>query len=127
MKKSIIVAIIFFTAFMFGKTAHADLNEGMVAYYPFNSDANDESGNGNDGTVYGATLTEDRLGKANSAYSFDGVDDYILVNHDISINFSEAISISIWVKPIEIPTRGARMIIGKSNYQTHTNYMLLLL
>ncbi|MBF0368929.1 MAG: hypothetical protein HQL52_05655 [Magnetococcales bacterium] len=53
-------------------TAHADLNDGLVAYYPFNGDATDESGNGYDGTVSGASLTTDRLGVADSAYSFDG-------------------------------------------------------
>jgi hypothetical protein len=50
---------------------------GLVGYWPFNGNANDESGNGNNGTVNGATLTSDRNGNANSAYSFDGVDDYI--------------------------------------------------
>ncbi|MBF0574179.1 MAG: hypothetical protein HQK69_10565 [Desulfamplus sp.] len=53
--------------------AHADLSDGLVAYYPFNGNANDESGNGNNGTVDGATMTADRNGNANSAYSFDGV------------------------------------------------------
>ena len=56
--------------------AKADLNDGLVAYYPFNGDANDESGNGNDGTVNGATLTLDRNGVADSAFDFDG-DDFI--------------------------------------------------
>ena len=46
------------------------LNNGLVAYYPFNGNANDESGNGNDGTVNGATLTTDRFGNSNSAYDF---------------------------------------------------------
>ena len=51
---------------------------GLVAYYPFNGNANDESGNGHDGTVLGgAVLTTDRFGNAQSAFSFDGVDDYI--------------------------------------------------
>ncbi|MBN78710.1 MAG: hypothetical protein CMJ70_01110, partial [Planctomycetaceae bacterium] len=47
------------------------------AYYPFNGNANDESGNGNNGAVNGATLVADRKGTANKAYSFDGVDDQI--------------------------------------------------
>ena len=38
------------------KVAFADLKDGLVAYYPFNSNANDESGNGNNGTVNGANL-----------------------------------------------------------------------
>ena len=41
----------------------------------FDGDATDSSGNGNDGTVYGATLTTDRFGQTNEAYSFDGADD----------------------------------------------------
>jgi len=53
------------------------VTEGLVACYPFDGNAMDASGNGNDGTVNGATLTEDRLGNADSAYNFDGVDDYI--------------------------------------------------
>ena len=45
---------------------------GLVGYWPFNGNANDESGNGNNGTVNGATLTSDRFGNANGAYSFNG-------------------------------------------------------
>ena len=51
----------------------ADLNAGLVAYYPFNGNAQDMSGNGNHGTVRGAMLTTDRFGNTQSAYSFDGV------------------------------------------------------
>lgn len=43
---------------------------GLIGWYPFNSNANDTSGNGNNGTVNGVTLTTDRNGKTNSAYSF---------------------------------------------------------
>jgi len=44
--------------------AQINLDSGLVAYYPFNGNANDESGNGNNGTVNGATLTADRFGNA---------------------------------------------------------------
>jgi hypothetical protein len=50
---------------------------GLVAYYPFNGNANDESGNSHNGTVYGASLTTDRHHKANSAYGFNGINSYI--------------------------------------------------
>lgn len=50
---------------------------GLVAYYPFNGNANDTSGNGVNGTVTAATLTSDRFGNSNTAYSFDGVSSYI--------------------------------------------------
>lgn len=58
-----------------------NLNNGLSAYYPFNGNAEDESGNGNYGTVFGASLTQDRFGNNNTAYQFDGIDDYIDVNN----------------------------------------------
>jgi len=71
---------------------------GLVAYYPFNGNANDESGNGNNGTSYGATQTTDRFGNANSAYSFDGSGDYIDVPNAPSLNPTDAITITAWFK-----------------------------
>jgi hypothetical protein len=60
-------------------TPTPEINQGLLAYYPFNGNANDESGNGRDGTVYGAVLSPDRDGQPDRAYRFDGVDDYILL------------------------------------------------
>lgn len=53
------------------------LEDGLIAYYPFNGNAQDESGNNNHGTVHGAALTTDRLGNLNKAYSFNGSNSYI--------------------------------------------------
>lgn len=53
------------------------LNEDIEAFYQFTGNANDSSGNGNNGTVNGATLTSDKNAVSNQAYSFDGTDDYI--------------------------------------------------
>ncbi len=73
---------------------------GLVAFYPFNGNANDESGNGNHGTVYGATLTTDRFGNTNSAYSFDGVNDYIeKTSPSSALNIgSQSYTICAWIK-----------------------------
>jgi hypothetical protein len=51
--------------------------QNLAAYYPFNSNSNDESGNNHHANVLGAVLTADKDGNLNSAYYFDGVDDYI--------------------------------------------------
>lgn len=72
--KSIITTLLFS---LLVKNVVADLNEKLVAYYPFDGNAQDASGNANHATVYGATLTTDRFGNSNQAYYFDGVDDYI--------------------------------------------------
>jgi len=72
---------------------------GLVGYWPFNGNANDESGNGYNGTVNGAMLTMDRFGDLNKAYSFDGINNNILVQHSNSFNFqaNNMFSISCWL------------------------------
>ena len=76
--------------------APSTLNNGLVAYYPFNGNANDESGNGNNGTVNGATLTTDRFGNSGKAYSFDGVNDYIAsISNNLPLG-NNARTISLW-------------------------------
>ena len=73
-----------------------DLSDGLVAYYPFNGNTNDESGNGNNANALGGvSLSTDRFGNANSAYSFDGVDDYMTSAVNLSTN--QAFSLSAWV------------------------------
>jgi hypothetical protein len=74
--------------------AQNSVSNGLVAHYPFNGNANDESGNGNHGTVHGAKLTQDRFGNPNSAYYFDGIDDMIIINSDF-FNSSKTITINI--------------------------------
>ncbi|MDC6470540.1 PKD domain-containing protein, partial [Flavobacteriales bacterium] len=75
---------------------NSNLNNGLLVYYPFNGNANDNSGNTNNGTVSGSVLTTDRFNNANSAYYFDGINDNILASPISSINTS--VSVSIWVK-----------------------------
>src|ERR1700721_3520704 len=76
----------------------ADLNTGLVAYYPFNGNANDASGNGNNGNVAGATLTADRFGNPNSAYSFNGKSNYIRVPNSDSLQLTNDFTLTAWIK-----------------------------
>jgi hypothetical protein len=71
---------------------------GLVGWWPFNGNANDESGNGNNGTVYGATLTSNRMGIANSAYEFDGLNDYIDCGDINQIDGQNTLCINVWIK-----------------------------
>lgn len=70
-----------------------NLQTGLVGYWPFCGNANDASGNGNNGTVNGATLTTDRFGNSNSAYSFDG-NDWISATRSHQSVFTT----SVWVQ-----------------------------
>jgi gliding motility-associated-like protein len=54
-----------------------NFSNNLLLYYPMNGSANDYSGNNFHGTVNGATLAPDRFGVPNSAYYFDGTNDYI--------------------------------------------------
>ena len=78
---------------------------GLVGWWPFNGNANDESGNGNNGMVNGATLTNDRSGNANNAFNFDGLDDYISATPTLPTG-SAPRTVSCWFKTIagSIPT-----------------------
>jgi hypothetical protein len=76
-------------------------SDGLVAYYPFNGNANDESGNGNHGELLGKTkLTTDRKGHANSAYNFGGYynSSAIKIANSTSLHFTDQLTISAWYK-----------------------------
>ncbi|NOQ15423.1 MAG: hypothetical protein GQ581_00010 [Methyloprofundus sp.] len=79
--------------------ALADLNESLIAYYPFNGNAHEESGKGHHGVVDGATLTAGRFGHPNSAYEFDGVNDGLLATVDQAL-LGREFTFSAWVKYI---------------------------
>jgi len=75
--------------------AQVNLNQGLVAHWDFNGNANDVSGNNNNGTVYGATLTTGALGLPNTAYYFNGTSDYIQVPNSPGLNTLPTDSFSI--------------------------------
>jgi hypothetical protein len=97
----------------------ANLQNGLVGYWPFCGNANDESGNGNDGTVNGATLTEDRFGVANSAYDFDGVDDWILIEDHPSLRLEKG-TVSAFVK---YSSQNKMLLIAKQDLQNPFEYI----
>ena len=72
--------------------------DGLVAWYPFNGNAADESGNGNDGVISGAILTSNRFDELNSSFYFNG-SAYIEIAHSESINIptGQDLSWSVWL------------------------------
>ena len=73
------------------------LQQGLVAWYPFDGNASDMSGNGNHGTVYGASFVVDRNGKA---LEFDASNNnYAEIPHVSQYNFGTGeFSVNLWVK-----------------------------
>ncbi len=90
---------------------------GLVAYYPFNGNANDESINTNDGTVIGAQLTTDRNSQPNSAYNFDYTawtwgagGNEIFIPYNSMFN-STNLTVSAWCQPISTGYLNQNMVI----------------
>jgi hypothetical protein len=92
---------------------------GLVGWWPFTGNANDESANSNDGTVTGSALTADRFGNPNNAYSFNGTSaNYIDVPHNSSFNVSN-VTISAWYNAIDYgvnTTSWKRLIVSKREW-----------
>lgn len=71
---------------------------GLIGWWPFNGNADDESMNGNEGQVHGAKLTTNRFDKPNKAYSFNGIYDYITVDIlNSTLQLKNNFSFSVWV------------------------------
>ena len=71
---------------------------GLAAWYALDSSGKDSSINANDGTVVGATAVNDRFGRRNGAYKFDGSSNYIFIPPSSSLNITSGVSLLAWVK-----------------------------
>lgn len=97
MQKQILILLLALTNVFSATTAQTTITQGLVAYYPFNGNADDVSGNLNHGTVHSATLTIDRFGVENRAYNFDGISNYIEIPSSSTLSFSETFSLCAFV------------------------------
>lgn len=127
MKKiSLSLITIFFLSTVFTSCQKEDNSpgipkNGLVGEYLFKGNAADSNPTElkNDGSVYGgATLTTNRKGKSNSAYYFDGIDDYISIEDNTSTDFDndQDFSISLWASvkfPQVVPSNGIFDIVRK--------------
>lgn len=75
-----------------------NLSTGLIAYYPFNGNANDATGNGNNGTVTGAMLTSNPQGESNKAYYFSGSGCSTRIDANINTStITNAMTLAFWV------------------------------
>ncbi len=102
--------------------------DSLVGWWPFNGNANDESGNGHNGTISGATLTTDRNGSVNSCYEFDGNSNFIELSNLSNYKYSP-ITISCWVNTYTLDTTnidGGRVIVGRDEFGVYYTGSLML-
>lgn len=101
-----------------------NLTEGLLAYYPFNGNFNDESGNANHGSPQnGISLAADFLGRPSSAAGLDGINDYILVGNNGNLN-SQEITVSMMVMVNNVNRRHAFLNLVNSDNATAFTYGL---
>ncbi|WPV01421.1 DUF2341 domain-containing protein [Mucilaginibacter sp. cycad4] len=80
-------------------TAPTSPTGSLYLSYPFTGNANDVSGNSNNGTLQNApTLVADRYWAANSAYSFNGSSQYVSTTTAVAFPGPQNFSISVWFK-----------------------------
>lgn len=108
--------IVWIFCFLFSaisSSAQVNFSNGLVAYYPFNGNFNDASGNGNNGTAMnGATFGTDQWGNANSAAFFDGINDWVDVGVP-SFAFGHRFSFAFRFKTTKTNTQ---VLLSKSDW-----------
>ena len=95
--------------------------DGLVAWYPMNGNALDESGNGLNGNLNGPSLTEDRFG-LQAALHFDGTNDHILIPHNDQLSFANnTVTLAMWVRIDALPAENKEFqTVMKVNGWGHT-------
>jgi hypothetical protein len=122
MKKTLLIATITCAFTVFGQVPNYVPSVGLLAYWPFSGNTNDQTTNANHLTNNGATLVADRNGTANAAYSFNGAGNY-LEKTVPSFVFSPSgtFSISFWLNRPST-TGGVAMMSGSG---TANNFIWL--
>lgn len=118
---------IFFSFSFFSVFSQVKLDSGLVAYYPFNGNANDSTGHGNNPVFNNATLTSDMYGNVGKAYHFDGSSTYMRISNGPWLNMGTKMTICANVKPMGFytgPCRGNAVIQKGDNDNTLGNYIL---
>jgi gliding motility-associated-like protein len=97
----------------------SNLQNGLVGFWPFCGNANDVSGNGNNGTVNGATLTADRFGNMNNSYIFNGVSNKIEIPATSAFDVLQ-FTISYW---LNTNSSANQHLVSKSNWSNAASEM----
>ncbi|MBL6962792.1 MAG: PKD domain-containing protein [Bacteroidetes bacterium] len=99
------------------------LSDSLLAWYPFIGNVNDHSGLSNNGTVYGASLSNDQCSRSDSAYYFDG-NDYLRVPHAVFLIPQNSYAASAWIYPTQ--SGGTQYILYKYQSNLYKGYSIAL-
>jgi hypothetical protein len=122
-----LILIVFFFAASLLSFSQVNLNQGLMAYYPFNGSTNDVSGNNNNPSFNNATLTSDRFGNPSSAYHFNGTNNYMQIPNAPTLNFTNKMTIVTWVRVTGFyqgTCHGNRIVMKGEDGSPSGNYVL---
>ena len=99
------------------------LKEGLVAYYPFNGNAKDESGNGHDGIWSGKTnLIENKIKSLSEAAGFNGRNERITIEKSLDLISVNDVTASVWFKKTD-KGYGPEIIIQGGKFGANSDSM----
>jgi len=110
---------------IFTQTSHAQINleDGLLAHYPFNGNADDNSGNNNHGSGSNVSLTTDRFENPDSAFEFNGTNSVISVpNSDSLSSPTTELTLVAWINAPSWSLVGSTTwapVLMKSNVSTN--------
>lgn len=90
------------------------VQEGLIAYYPFNGDVLDYSGNNHNGIDNSVSFSKDRFGYQSRAAKFNGIDSYITVPNSSAFN-SGGYTVCFWYRPDSVQNDIERSILSKTD------------
>ncbi len=92
------IPILLFLAWVSVAFSQTAIDSGLVAYYPFNENVSDSSGQNNNGTIVGElTFVADRWGNPNSAAYFNGTNAYVRVPASTSLDtLVKSMTLACW-------------------------------
>ena len=121
MKNLLLISVLTLSINAFCQVPSYVPSDSLLAWWGFNGNAIDQSGNGYDGTINGATLTNDRFGNNNSAFEFDGIDDDISTSNLAALNNCQKFTYSVWLKRAASCEQYAR-IMGQSSFSGQQSF-----
>ena len=105
--------------------ARAGITDGLVAHFPFDGNPNDALTNGHNGMVYGAALAQDRFGRNNAAYYFNGLTDYINFTNT-NVRALQNHTVAFWLKRLGNGIESPRFFLNgqvNSSVTVHQYYL----
>lgn len=99
------------------------LTNGLVAYYPLNGNADDVSGNGNNGTTNDVNYVTNQFDVPNGAIQFNGGSSAVTVQPSASLNLTPSFTLSGWLYSINLNPSRAGLIAKGGASSSVTQWM----